>query len=47
MPAAIEAVRSFGFRVELRPQGSGASEGLSLTGVSLDVNGEGLQIEAS
>jgi DNA-binding response OmpR family regulator len=46
-PVAIEAVRSFGFRVEMHPRGTPAGEGLSLTGVSLKTNGEALQIEAS
>ncbi len=46
-PIAIEAVRSFGFRVEMRSRGTPASEGLSLTGVSLKTNREERQIEAS
>jgi DNA-binding response OmpR family regulator len=45
--AAIEAVRSFGFRVEMRPRGTGDDESVSLTGVSLNMNPEGLHIEAS
>jgi DNA-binding response OmpR family regulator len=37
-PVRIEAVRSFGFRAELRPSGIAAAEGLSLTGVALPSN---------
>ena len=48
VPIAIEAVRSFGFRAEVRPRGTPAVEGLSLTGVALPPNAEGvLQTEAS
>ena len=47
VPIAIEAVRSFGFRAEMRTRGTPAAEGLSLTGVSLKTNGEERQIEAS
>jgi DNA-binding response OmpR family regulator len=47
VPVEIQAVRSFGFRVEVRPRGTTVAEGLSLTGVSLRTNREALQIEAS
>ena len=46
-PIVIEAVRSFGFRAEMRSRGTPVSEGLSLTGVSLKTNREERQIEAS
>jgi DNA-binding winged helix-turn-helix (wHTH) protein len=47
VPIAIEAVRSFGFRAEMRSRGTPAPEGLSITGVSLKTNREERQIEAS
>lgn len=47
VPIAIQAVRSFGFRAEVRPRGTTADESLSLTGVALETNEEGLRIEAS
>jgi DNA-binding response OmpR family regulator len=47
VPLAVEAVRSFGFRAEVRPRGAPAAEGLSLTGVSLKTNEGALQVEAS
>jgi DNA-binding response OmpR family regulator len=37
-PVTIEAVRSFGFRAEVRRHGTSAAEGLSLTGVALPPN---------
>lgn len=46
-PIAIEAVRSFGFRAEMRARGTPVAEGLSLTGVSLKANREERQTEAS
>jgi two-component system response regulator MtrA len=39
-PVTIEAVRSFGFRAEVRPGGTPAAEGLSLTGVTLPPNAD-------
>lgn len=47
VPIAIQAVRSFGFRAEARPRGTPAGETLSLTGVALKTNKEGLRVEAS
>jgi two-component system response regulator MtrA len=47
VPIAIEAVRSFGFRAEVRPRGTPADERLSLTGVSLKTNRDALKTEAS
>lgn len=47
VPIAIEAVRSFGFRAEVRPRGTPAAETLSLTGVALTTDEEALRIEAS
>jgi DNA-binding response OmpR family regulator len=37
-PVTIEAVRSFGFRAEVRPGGTPAAERLSVTGVTLPPN---------
>lgn len=37
-PVTIEAVRSFGFRAEVRPRGTPAAEGLSITGVAIASN---------
>jgi two-component system, OmpR family, response regulator MtrA len=46
-PVAIEAVRSFGFRAEVRSEGTPAAEGLSLTGVALPPNPERADTQAS
>jgi DNA-binding response OmpR family regulator len=46
-PVTIEAVRSFGFRAEVRPRGTPAAEGLSLTGVALPANPDLADTQAS
>jgi DNA-binding response OmpR family regulator len=47
VPIAVEAVRSFGFRAEVRPRGTSAAESLSITGVALQVNEGVLHTAAS
>lgn len=46
-PVTIEAVRSFGFRAEVHPQGTPAAEGLSLTGVVIPPNPDRADTRAS